>query len=545
MLIFSSASESYVNNFPTFGNRKNVAILRQPVNYVTLQSTEPFAAVHAPKSSGGFHNSAEICINRGYGLKNGWNRSPRKKPCWPSSSMRMSADGMDNQEGLRVFFSNLPEAAKEEKLQELVKPFSGVKEVKLIKPGMGYVVIESPEAADIVIDKLNGVKVNGKAISVRHARSYFIQKQNDARMQVVQNQRQRMESSKALEEERARRMREQRIANNSPEAQRRKRAEILEEMRAEGWYADQNPYVSRAPSGQVKRVPQSIGRRKPTQVSVDPTELSEEWNEALEEERRIRNQAVLDVMKQEDKKRNPSRVSDNRRKKSEEQDLSTEDMAKLVHDRMKQIKKTEKSSFVQDYDDDEEDEENTVDRYDNRRGRGSYEAPSARERYSIRGDAWDGEDENDEEEDDIWSEFDEVNREYEEEEEDHDVDNPVWKERARERWNEWKEEQGDAIEALFDDDFNQGDSLIPSKAKPGFRSPRPVGTKQSSPLPPPQPTEATPLTPEIASILNMDVRACWFLSCSKNVCPSRRTMSSMLSSPRGEHELRLGRERHR
>eukprot|EP00960_Hanusia_phi_P020037 591878-Hanusia_phi.AAC.3 len=496
VLIFSSATESYVNNFPSFGNKKHASNFQKlSVNYLTTQRGDIRPS---------FHGYEKKCLNRGNGLNNAF-FTKRRFPSCPSTSIRMLTDGMDNPEGLRVFFSNLPAAAREDKLNELLKPFAGVQEVKLIKPGMGYAVIDTPKSADAVIDKLNGMKLDGKAISVRHARSYFIQKQNDARMQVVQNQRKRMETSKALEEEHSRRMKEQNFANYSPETQRRKRAEILEEMRAEGWYADQNPYVLRSAGGQVKGPAKSTGPSRQSAASVDPTEMSEEWDEAVEEERRIRNQAVLDVMKQEEKKSSAARGPDNRQKMSEKQDLSTDNMAKLVHDRMIEIKRSEKSFFAHDNDEDEDDERR-IDLYNDRRSRGSYAEGNSRRRNEVQDYGWD--EDGVEDDDDIWSEYDEVNREYEdEEEEDYDVDNPVWKERARESWNEWREEQGDAIEALFDDEVDEEDSFVVPKGQPKAR-PRAAEQARSSPLSPRQVPEATPLTPEIASILNMDVRAC-------------------------------------
>jgi RNA recognition motif-containing protein len=80
--------------------------------------------------------------------------------------------------GTRLFVGNLPYAATEQDLHDLfAKTTGGVKSVRVItdfdtrrSKGYGFVEMETPEAAELAIQKLNGHSLQGRSIVVNEAR---------------------------------------------------------------------------------------------------------------------------------------------------------------------------------------------------------------------------------------------------------------------------------------------------------------------------------------------------------------------------------------
>jgi len=91
-------------------------------------------------------------------------------------------------DGTRIFISGLLPSVDEKRLLVLLQSFKGVLDAKLAKPGVGFALFADVATADAALQRLQGAKLGGKEITVRRARSFYIQQQQQATMRGVMDQ---------------------------------------------------------------------------------------------------------------------------------------------------------------------------------------------------------------------------------------------------------------------------------------------------------------------------------------------------------------------
>jgi hypothetical protein len=166
-------------------------------------------------------------------------------------------------DGTRIFISGLMPSVDEKRLLVLLQAFKGVRDAQLAKPGVGFVLFADPASADAALQRLQGAKLGGKAITARRARSFYILEQQQAKMRDV------MEASLAM----------RRGAGDGASVKNN-----IQHIYREGWH------------------------RKVTFIEGNEASLEEEgMGYAFQEEERIRKQALMELMKEEDVKRRPRR----------------------------------------------------------------------------------------------------------------------------------------------------------------------------------------------------------------------------------------------
>jgi hypothetical protein len=166
-------------------------------------------------------------------------------------------------DGTRIFISGLLPSVDEKRLLVLLQAFKGVRDAHLAKPGVGFVLFADPASADAALQRLQGAKLGGKAITARRARSFYILEQQQAKMRDV------MEASLAMRRGAGDRAS---VKNN------------IQHIYREGWH------------------------RKVKFIEGNEASLEEEdMGYAFQEEERIRKQALMELMKEEDVKRKPRR----------------------------------------------------------------------------------------------------------------------------------------------------------------------------------------------------------------------------------------------
>lgn len=118
-----------------------------------------------------------------------------------SSGGKPTAD----EEGRRLFISKLSGATDAERLREAFGPFGTLLDAQIAKPGLGHVTFEDVESASRALDRMQGVIVDGYEIGVRRPRSYFIRAEQQAKLGLVQRQRQKeaMQSNVVREQARS------------------------------------------------------------------------------------------------------------------------------------------------------------------------------------------------------------------------------------------------------------------------------------------------------------------------------------------------------
>jgi hypothetical protein len=94
-------------------------------------------------------------------------------------------------DGSRIFISGLAPSVDEKRLILALQSFEGVVEVSLAKPGLGFALFMDPASADVAIESLQGAKLGGKVLTVRRARSFYIQQQQQATMRTAIDRRMR------------------------------------------------------------------------------------------------------------------------------------------------------------------------------------------------------------------------------------------------------------------------------------------------------------------------------------------------------------------
>jgi hypothetical protein len=159
-------------------------------------------------------------------------------------------------DGTRIFISGLLPSVDEKRLLVLLQAFKGVRDAQLAKPGVGFVLFADPAFADAALQRLQGAKLGGKAITARRARSFYILEQQKAKMRDV------MEASLAM----------RRGAGDGASVKNN-----IQHIYRKGWH------------------------RKVTFIERNEALLEEEdMGYASQEEERIRKQALLELMREGD-----------------------------------------------------------------------------------------------------------------------------------------------------------------------------------------------------------------------------------------------------
>lgn len=236
-------------------------------------------------------------------LPSGLNR-PRAPPLYRGSatqlqiSLTISGDDDEevkkdyqqaDQDGSRIFISGLAPSVDEKRLILALQSYQGVVEVKLAKPGLGFALFMDPAAADVAIESLQGIKLSGKALTVRRARSFYIQQQQQATMQ------------KAIDE----RMREQGLPTQYPTQSRDRGAPPVSPSSLDMRRASLTFNTPRPPRPGMPPVRSNMGEVNRLLPKI--REEEEERYRVAEEEERIRKQALMEVMREGDVKKNRRR----------------------------------------------------------------------------------------------------------------------------------------------------------------------------------------------------------------------------------------------
>lgn len=237
-------------------------------------------------------------------LPSGLNR-PRAPPLYRGSatqlqiSLTISGDDDEevkkdyqqaDQDGSRIFISGLAPSVDEKRLILALQSYQGVVEVKLAKPGLGFALFMDPAAADVAIESLQGIKLSGKALTVRRARSFYIQQQQQATMQ------------KAIDE----RMREQGLPTQYPTQSRDRGAPPVSPSSLDMRRASLTSNTPRPPRPGMPPV-RSGGMGEVDRLLPKIREKEEEKYRLFKEEERIRKQALMEVMREGDVKKSRRR----------------------------------------------------------------------------------------------------------------------------------------------------------------------------------------------------------------------------------------------
>lgn len=172
----------------------------------------------------------------------------------PQTQLRVLADICEEERdyreadirGTRLFVTGLPSSVDDIRLYLAFEEYGRVLEAQVAKPGLGFVVFEDMETADEALAGMEGEAISGKEIRVKRARSFYIRKEEEARLKLAQAAREREMRTAALAEEHSRRVRileeaaYARVENQGLASHvrhfdvRGQRRAVLEEMRAEG-----------------------------------------------------------------------------------------------------------------------------------------------------------------------------------------------------------------------------------------------------------------------------------------------------------------------
>lgn len=114
----------------------------------------------------------------------------------------------DDVSGKRLFVTGLASSIDDVRLYLAFEGFGRIVEAHVAKPGLGFVVFDDTPTADDALAAMEGSEVSGKEIKVKRARSYYIRKEEEARLRIQSNQREREERTKLYASEQTRRLKE-------------------------------------------------------------------------------------------------------------------------------------------------------------------------------------------------------------------------------------------------------------------------------------------------------------------------------------------------
>ena len=114
----------------------------------------------------------------------------------------------DDALGRRLFVTGLASSIDDVRLYLAFEGFGRIVEAHVAKPGLGFVVFDDAPTADDALAAMEGSEVQGKEIKVKRARSFYIRKEEEARMRLQSRDMQREEQTKMYVSEQARRLKE-------------------------------------------------------------------------------------------------------------------------------------------------------------------------------------------------------------------------------------------------------------------------------------------------------------------------------------------------
>jgi len=114
----------------------------------------------------------------------------------------------DDLTGRRLFVTGLPSSIDDVRLYLAFEGFGRVTEAHVAKPGLGFVVFDDAPTADEALTAMEGTEISGKEIKVKRARSFYIRKEEEARLRQQSQERKREDQTKMFANEQMRRLRE-------------------------------------------------------------------------------------------------------------------------------------------------------------------------------------------------------------------------------------------------------------------------------------------------------------------------------------------------
>jgi len=114
----------------------------------------------------------------------------------------------DDVSGKRLFVTGLASSIDDVRLYLAFEGFGRIVEAHVAKPGLGFVVFDDTPTANDALEAMEGSEVSGKEIKVKRARSYYIRKEEEARMRMQSKEREREEKTKLYASEQKRRLQE-------------------------------------------------------------------------------------------------------------------------------------------------------------------------------------------------------------------------------------------------------------------------------------------------------------------------------------------------
>uniref|UniRef100_A0A7S0QY70 RRM domain-containing protein n=1 Tax=Cryptomonas curvata TaxID=233186 RepID=A0A7S0QY70_9CRYP len=307
-----------------------LAILSASIHF-TCQFSTQFAlgrAICIPRNEGAcsLKQNIQFCFNLRPLLSSRTYYVKRKDFLTTKMMLFEDEDGKDFREadltGKRLFVTGLASTVDDVRLYLAFEQINGLLEAHVVKPGIGYVVFSEIRWADEALDKMKDTLLNGKEIRVKRARSFYIRKEEEARMRQAQAQRAREAQGVALikgndkifrkieentldEQEGAK----PRTSNRSVLDAKRHHDITVMDIRAGGVFRNDNPnQPSKGPLGRRKPpAPPAEGAAPPggaatLDKALSDAEASSEVQQVLAaEEERIRRQAMIEIMKEGDK----------------------------------------------------------------------------------------------------------------------------------------------------------------------------------------------------------------------------------------------------
>jgi len=279
-------------------------------------------------------------------------------------------------QGQRLFITGLPSSIDDVRLYLAFESFGCLIEANVAKPGLGFVVFADVETADLALQSMDGELISGKEVKVKRARSYYIRKEEQARLKFAQAQRDRESMNQAIVQERDARVRaaeEDHYAGTGDLGRhvrefdiKSQRRQEMQRLRAEGVVAGGatarpafltgrrnvgRPVVApvldpKPQRGQMQRAPLptpppakisalrdkiTVNGGLPKKDSSDAANQERKASVAAEEER-IRKQAMIEIMKEGDK------LSKSGLKNMDPTDIN---IALLIKERVEQIRRYE------------------------------------------------------------------------------------------------------------------------------------------------------------------------------------------------------------
>ncbi|KAJ1483790.1 hypothetical protein T484DRAFT_1895274 [Baffinella frigidus] len=94
--------------------------------------------------------------------------------------MSGGTEGADDPESCRLFVNGIAATVDADRLRTAFEPFPGLTGCTIAKPGLGSVTFSSAAATEIAMERMDGAKIDGTTISIKRPRGFFIRKEQQA-----------------------------------------------------------------------------------------------------------------------------------------------------------------------------------------------------------------------------------------------------------------------------------------------------------------------------------------------------------------------------